>query len=99
MAEGLRELSENLPLGLYGFADAASTLYETIFTPFTYTDRLDKAHDAFNFYLSQLWIRVEMLFGQMVNKFRILSGTIEDTLDRVSVILTACTRLHTQLVI
>ena len=62
LAEGLRELFENLPLGLYGVADAAYTLSESILIPFTGADRQDKAHDAFNYYLSQLRIRVEMAF-------------------------------------
>ena len=94
LAEGLRELFENLPLGLYGVADAAYTLSESILIPFTGADRQDKAHDAFNYYLSQLQIRVEIAFGRMVNKFRILSGKIEGSIDRVSAILTACARLH-----
>ncbi|KAL3786948.1 hypothetical protein ACHAWO_013787 [Cyclotella atomus] len=51
-------------------------------------------HDSFNFHLSQLRIRVEMAFGRMVNKFRILSGKVNGSLDRVSAILNACARLH-----
>ncbi|KAL7552356.1 hypothetical protein ACHAWF_016576 [Thalassiosira exigua] len=52
------------------------------------------AHDTFNYYLSQLRIRVEMAFGRLVNKFRILGGKVEGSLDRVSAILEACSRLH-----
>jgi hypothetical protein len=35
-----------------------------------------------------------MAFGRMVNKFRILSGKVNGSLDRVSAILNACARLH-----
>ena len=38
--------------------------------------RCDLSQDAFNYYLSQLCIRVEMAFGRLVNKFRILSGKV-----------------------
>ena len=55
---------------------------------------MDPAQDAFNFYLSQLRIRVEMAFGRLVNKFRILSGKIVGSMDRVSAILMACAWLH-----
>ena len=94
MASALKEAFETLPLGLYGLADAAYTLNENMLIPFTGVQRLDPAHDAFNYYLSQLRIRVEMAFGRLVNKFRILNGKIEGSLDRVTAILTACARLH-----
>jgi hypothetical protein len=87
MAPGLREVFESLPLGCYGIADAAYTLSEHILTPFTSADRLDSAQDAFNYYLSQLRICVEMAFGRLVNKFRILSGKINGLLDRVTQLL------------
>jgi hypothetical protein len=34
------------------------------------------------------------LFGWLVNKFRILSGTISGSLDSASAILIACSRIH-----
>ena len=37
---------------------------------------------------------MEIAFGRLVNKFRILSGKINGRLSRVSAILTACARLH-----
>jgi hypothetical protein len=94
MAPGLKEVLESLPLGRYAVADAAYTLSEHILIPFTGSDRLDSAQDSFNYYLSQLRIRVEMAFGRLVNKFRILSGKIIGSLDRVTRILMACARLH-----
>jgi hypothetical protein len=58
--------------------------------PFVGTDRCDPSQDAFNYYLSQVRIRVEMAFGRLVNKFRILSGKVGGSMDRVSAVLTAC---------
>lgn len=93
-AKGLKEVFSALPPGLYGLADAAYTLSENMLIPFTGVARLDPAQDAFNYYLSQLRIRVEMAFGRLVNKFRILNGKVEGSLDRVTAVLTACARLH-----
>jgi hypothetical protein len=84
-----------LPLGLYFVGDAAFPLGEKLLTPFIGTHwHSNPYHDSFNFHLSQLRIRVEMAFGRMVNKFRILSGKVNGSLDRVSAILNACARLH-----
>lgn len=94
LADGLKDVIEKLPLGLYMVGDAAYTLTEHLLVPFTGADRLDPAQDAFNYFLSQLRIRVEMAFGRLVNKFRILSGKVLGSLNRVSAILTACARLH-----
>jgi hypothetical protein len=55
---------------------------------------LDHAQDAFNYYLLQLQIRVEMAFGRLVNKFWIFSGKVGGSINRVSAILLACARLH-----
>ena len=66
----------SLPPGLFGLGDAAYTLSEHLLIPFTGSDRLDPAQDAFNYYLSQLRIRVEMAFGRLVKKFGILSGKV-----------------------
>ena len=98
MAVGMKNAIENLPPGLYCVADAAYTLGETLIIPFTGVDRNDKAQDAFNFYLSQLRIRVEMAFGRLTNKFRILKGSIVGSLDRVTAIVMACARLHNYII-
>ena len=98
IASGLRSVVEDLPTGMYCVADAAYTLHENLLIPFTGADRLDGAHDSFNFYLSQLRIRVEMAFGRLTNKFRILKGCVLGSLDRVSSIIMACARLHNYII-
>jgi hypothetical protein len=90
----LKQAIDSLPLGLYGFADAAYTLLEKLFIQFLGVDCLDSSKDAFNYYLSQLPIHVEMAFGQLVNMFCILSGKIEGRMDRASAILIARARLY-----
>ena len=94
LAKGLRRAINSLPNGLYAIADAAYTLSENMLIPFTGLDRLDPDHDAFNYYRSQVRIRVEMAFGRLVNLFHILHGKVEGSLDRISAILTVCARLH-----
>ncbi|KAL7501923.1 hypothetical protein ACHAXN_000076, partial [Cyclotella atomus] len=94
-ANGLKDIADSLPLGLYFVADAAFPLSEHVLIPFFGSQRFaSAANDSLNYYLSQMRIRVEMAFGRMVNKFRILSGKIVGSLERVSKILMACARLH-----
>ena len=98
IATGLRSVVEDLPTGMYCVADAAYTLHENLLIPFTGAEHLDGAHDSFNFYLSQLRIRVEMAFGCLTNKFRILKGCVLGSLDRVTSIVMACARLHNYII-
>ncbi|KAL7482035.1 hypothetical protein ACHAW6_007720 [Cyclotella cf. meneghiniana] len=91
---GLKEFFDSLPTGYYEVADATYTLTEHVVVPFTGSQQLDPVQDAFNYYLSQLRIHVEMEFGRLVNKFHILSGKITGSFDRVTSILTASARQH-----
>jgi hypothetical protein len=50
--------------------------------------------DAFNFYLSQLRIRIEQAFGLMTMKWSILRNTLLTSLATASKILQVCARLH-----
>ncbi|KAL7456503.1 hypothetical protein ACHAWC_008001 [Mediolabrus comicus] len=93
-AGNLKEIVDSLPLGLYIVTDAAYMLSENLLVPFTGKDRDDPYHDSFNYHLSQLRIRVEMAFGYMVNKFRILRRKLECSLKKNTAILMACARLH-----
>ena len=68
LAKGLKAILDQLPQGLYTVANAAYTLSETVLIPFTGAHQIDAANHAFNFYLSQLRIRVEMAFGRLVKK-------------------------------
>ncbi len=87
IAQALKAVLDSLIPGLYFLDDAAFPLGETLLMPFVGVQRhSDPYNDSFNFYLSQLRIRVEMAFGRLVNKFRILSNKIIGKLSRVSAV-------------
>ncbi|GLE07530.1 hypothetical protein PINS_up024263 [Pythium insidiosum] len=46
-------------------------------TPYSAIDGIDHSKDTFNFFLSQLRIRIEQAFGLMVTKWRILKKPLE----------------------
>ena len=87
-----------LPSGMYVAVDAAYMLTETCMFPFTGSQRKDKDKDAFNFYLSQLRIQIEMAFGLMTNKWLILRRNLTTSLAVSALLLTACARLHNYVV-
>ena len=67
--------------------------------PFTRADLRDpdtrEDRDSFNYYLSQIRIVIECCFGMLVNKFRILSRSLETTnLSRAVLTFRACCALH-----
>ena len=83
-----------LPPTYYVVADAAYCLSEKVLVPFTGSQRNDPVKDAFNYFLSQIRIRIEMSFGLLVGKWRILRSPIECSLVNTSDIILACCRLH-----
>ena len=94
--EGLsiHEIIEKLPDSIYIIGDAAYRLSEHILVPFTGADRQAADKDTFNYFLSQLWIRIEMTFELLTTKWRILRKHLETKLTNSSKILEACARLH-----
>ena len=91
----LKQFVEKLIPGKYfAVSDAAYILTETLLTPYKGSQRLNKNKDAFNFYLSQLRIRIEQAFGMMVEKWRILLSPLPRNLKVSSRIIMACARLQ-----
>ena len=90
----LYDYVQNVPPGYYLIGDAAYTVGESLLTPFTGGHRNDPIKDAYNFFLSQLRIRIEMAFGLLTNKWRVLNAPLQTSLARSSDILMACARLH-----
>jgi hypothetical protein len=72
----LQNYIDNLPLGRYVIGDNAYVCSEHILTPFAGIERTDLRKDAYNFYVSQLRIRVEMAFGMMANRWQILKRPV-----------------------
>jgi hypothetical protein len=91
---GLHAIINQLPSGLYVAGDAAYILTEHLLVPFTGSCRQDPDKDSYNFYLSQLRIRIEMAFGLLTTKWRCLRKKLETTLENSARILEACARLH-----
>jgi hypothetical protein len=91
---GLHEILNELPSGLYVAGDAAYILTEHLLVPFTGSCRLDLDKDSYNFYLSQLRIRIEMSFGLLTTKWRCLRKKLETTLVNSAKIIEACARMH-----
>ena len=85
---------QNLPIRKFVIGDNAYMCTETLLTPFSGNEKKDPEKDAFNFYLSQLRIRIEQTFGLMTNKWRILRQPLQMNLKNVAKTFMCITRLH-----
>jgi hypothetical protein len=93
-ATSLHETINELPSCLNLAGDAAYMLTEHLLVPFTGSCSDDPDKDSYNFYLSQLIIRIEMSFGLSTTKWRCLRKKLESSLENSANILEACARLH-----
>ena len=84
----------NLPLGKYLIGDNAYVCSEHFLTPFSGDEKKDPQKDAYNFFLSQIRIRVEMTFGLFVSKWRIFKKPLNIKLKNVGRLFLCATRLH-----
>jgi hypothetical protein len=91
---GLAEIIENLPAGLSIAADAAYIVTEHILILFTGSQRQDHVKDTFNFFLSQLCIRIANVFGLLTTKWRVLRKPLECSLKVNTDILQIFALLH-----
>ena len=82
----LHRIVENLPPGYCVADDNAYSCSKHLLTPFSAGEKLAPEKDAFNFYLSQLQIRIEMTFGFMTNKWRILQKPLNAKLKNVGTV-------------
>jgi hypothetical protein len=85
---------ESLPPWYFVVADNAYVCTEHLLTPFMGTSRCNTENDAYNFFLSQLRIRIEMAFGRLVTKWRILRCALEVPLAQCCIVFKACCQLH-----
>lgn len=90
----LKQLVERLPTGYYIIGDNAYVPTEHLITPFSGSQRDDPANDAYNFYLSQIRIKIEMAFGHMTTKWRILRAPLEVKLKTGTMVVMSIARLH-----
>jgi hypothetical protein len=90
----LGELISHLP-GLYcAIGDCAYTASEHLVPIFGGANALIGRNDNFNFYASQLRIRIEMAFGLMIKKWGILQHPLTNKLVHIKYIVTAIGVLH-----
>jgi hypothetical protein len=61
---------------------------------YTGSDKNRKENDVFNFYLSQLRIKIKPAFGLLVNKWRIFKKAIELNLRQIPFLVECCFRLR-----
>jgi hypothetical protein len=80
--------------GIFVVADNAYILSEHMLIPFSGLLWHMPEHSSYNYFLSQLRIRVEQAFGQYSVKWRIIRKPLETKLSTSSIVLTACARLH-----
>jgi DDE superfamily endonuclease len=85
---------ESLPLGNYAIGDNAYICTEHLLTPFSGDQKKNVYNFAYNFYLSQCRIRIEMAFGRLVNKWRIFRRPLQVRLKHVGRLFLCATRLH-----
>jgi DDE superfamily endonuclease len=90
----LGKLVEELP-GLYcAIGDCAYTPTEHLVPIFRGEHALSPRNDNFNFFASQLRIRIEMAFGLMVKKWGILARPLTIKLKNIKRLMIAIARLH-----
>jgi DDE superfamily endonuclease len=90
----LSGLVESLPSPYVCIADAAYEPTESMIPLYYGEHRRDPLYDNFNFYASQCRIQIEMSFGMMTQKWRILLRPIMQKFKNVQYIALAIARLH-----
>ena len=88
---------DNLPDGYCAIGDAAYHPTERMVPIFYGVNRDDPLHDNFNFFASQLRIRIEMAFGLMQMKWRFLQQARQPTKNLRTRVM-AIARLHNYVV-
>ena len=90
----LTSIINQLPLGSHIIGDAAYTVLDQILVPLTGPHCQDSSKDAFNYFLSQMCIHIEMSFGLLTNKWRIPQSPMQTSFSNSSDIIMATSRLH-----
>jgi hypothetical protein len=82
-------------MGYFIIGDNAYTPAEYLIPIFGGADRNNVDNDNCNFYMSQVRIRVEMVFGMMVNRFGLLRGSpLQISVHHIGPLLQCVAKLH-----
>ena len=84
----------NLPLGRYVIGDNAYVCTENLLTPFPGTQHSVPANNNYNFFLSQLRIRIEMTFGRFTNRWRMFQRPVQVKLRNLGKLFMCAAMLH-----
>ena len=90
----LRHWMASLPDRYFMIGDNAYQLSRRMLIPFSGADRLDQHKTVFNFYLSQIRIRIEMSFGLLTSKFRIFRSNLQFSTTKNCKIIRVGMKLH-----
>ena len=91
---GLRRWVQSLPDEYYIIGDNAYTLTNKLLIPFSGAAKLQTYNRTYNFYLSQLRIRIEMAFGRLTTKWRIFRRNLDFHLEKTAMICRVAAILH-----
>ena len=92
--KGLREWFDLLPDTFFASADNAYPLSRKILIPFSGSSSGIECNRTYNYYLSQLRIRIEMAFGLLTTKWRRLRMTLNFSVAKNAQIIRVCMKLH-----
>ena len=92
--EGLVSWIDALPDRYFVGADNAYPLSRKLLIPFSGAESSIEHHRTYNFYLSQLRIRIEMAFGLLTTKWRILRTTLRCSSANNARTVRVCMMLH-----
>jgi hypothetical protein len=92
----LKKDVESLPQGFYLVGNNAYVLSgHSMLIPYSGSQRDDPAKSAYNYFVSQLRVRVEQLFAQFTTKFCIFHKLpLDVNLDNTKKIILVCVILH-----
>ena len=90
----LPHMVEKLPIGKFIICENVYVNSEHLVTPFSGSDIDNERYSTFNFYLSQLRIKIEQEFGFMTNKWRILRRPMTCRLVTTAKVILFISRFH-----
>jgi hypothetical protein len=91
---GLKRLVELLGLAEYLVADNAYINSDHVITPYNRAQLTSMERSNYNFFVSQLRIRIEMAFALLTSKWRIFKRDLEVKIRNAPRIIQVCCILH-----
>ena len=90
----LSKIVEKLPTGYYVIGDNAYVPSEHLITPFSGNQRDVPANGIYNYYCSQIRIRIEMAYGLLNTKWRVFRSPLQMSLQNSSKVIYVGAILH-----